>query len=611
MESSQPLQASESQLPGAAKYKQFDALLDGDMPASKPASEEAEINYRFLGLACLVLGTSGLIFGYDIGVISGALPAITERFALAPIEAGLVVGLLAIGAMFGGLFGGYVCDAIGRRRTVHVQNALFALGTLVLAYAENVSALMAGRFVLGLGSGFSAVASLAYLCEVSPLHIRGLVTSAYEMLVVTGARLPLGGARCAHATASSCELTAGRTLSISFSLLRSLALPLSSPAGILVSWTADALLLRREAGWRFMFGGILAAVVAQTLGMLFMPESPRWLLAHGDRTGCLAALRRAYTTERAAESALARLDSERTAALVADVAEAKASGDGSKLVEDVHASGLPPAAQSAAERALGAYRAIAASLRLWKLSLALGLALGTCMHFSGGVMVRNYVAAIFAYAGVEAVLAGRFLIVLGVCKFGLTALAIALVDFGGRRPLLLCGVGSMAVGMALLTATFALPPLSSAALPLTGCVLVIGGYSLSYGPLVWLLWAELFPTEHRAEMIGLCSFVASGAMFLNNIWFEPLAHALGSLAPVFAAYTVSNLLAFCAFACFMPETKGALAADTRDELRQRLERFACCVRRREPHASVDKSTADKVSAHGPTPNVTPTPPSRF
>ena len=167
-------------------YTRFDAPLEVDGPAAKPSSEAAEINYRFLVLACLVLGTSGLIFGYDIGVISGALPAITKRFALKPIDSGLVVGLLAIGSMFGGLFGGYVCDAIGRWRTVQLQNALFATGTLVIAYAESTAALMAGRFVLGLGSGFSAVASLAYLCEVSPLHIRGLVTSAFEMLVVTG-----------------------------------------------------------------------------------------------------------------------------------------------------------------------------------------------------------------------------------------------------------------------------------------------------------------------------------------------------------------------------------------------------------------------------------------
>ena len=185
-------------------------------------------------------------------------------------------------------------------------------------------------------------------------------------------------------------------------------------------------------------------------------------------------------------------------------------------------------------------------------------------------MVRNYAGAIFQHAGVSAQRGGQFLMVLGGAKFGVTGLSIALVDVTGRRPLLLVGIACMAAGMGILAVVFALPPSEGSLLPLAGCALVIAGYAFSYGPLAWLLWAELFPTRHRGEMIGLSSFVANLCMFLNNLWFAPLAAALGSLAPLFGAYCASNLLALALFAWLLPETQGATAEEVRDAARARL-----------------------------------------
>lgn len=440
--------ASGGALASPKSYAQFDAM---DVEhASK--QEVADADFFFLARACVVLGISGLIFGYDIGVISGALPVMSERFDLSPVEKGMVVSFLAAGSTCGGVLAGFICDRIGRKRTVHIQNAFFALGTLSIACAQSKEVVMFGRFMLGIGAAFSAVASLAYLCELAPLEIRGWVTSAYEMLVVTG---------------------------------------------ILAAWVVDYGLARRESGWRFMFGGILVAIVTQTAGILHMPESPRWLLSRGDVAGCRKALRHSYRSDEATALAMLRLEEERRVASAAD--DAARAADGSPTAS--------PEAGAAADAP--AWRASAQAFGLWRQPLLLGMLLGVAMHFSGGVMVRNFAGEIFLHAGVSAQRGGQFLMYLGFAKFAVTAVSIVLVDVTGRRPLLLTGIGSMAVGMGVLAWAFRQPPSGAGLAPLFGCVLVIVGYSFSYGPLVWLLWAELFPTAQRGQMIGVVSFLAN------------------------------------------------------------------------------------------------------
>ncbi|KAG8457854.1 hypothetical protein KFE25_005123 [Diacronema lutheri] len=507
-------------------YAQFDTL---DIEAAAH-DERADVNYRFLLQACAVLGLSGLIYGYDIGVISGALPVMSARFALTPVEEGLVVSLLAMGSACGGVLAGLVCDRVGRKRTVHVQNVLFAVGTLCIASAQVKSIVMFGRFVLGVGAAFSAVASLAYLCELAPLPIRGWVTSAYEVLVVTG---------------------------------------------ILVAWVADYAFARREDGWRWMFGCILLAVITQTIGIFQMPESPRWLLARGDARASRRAIRRAFTSEGAADSAMRRLQQEELLARASDAAVLAADVASASAARAPHwPLAASPTATSAAPAA-GCARALAGfakPLWLWRHSLSLGVLIGLCMHFSGGVTVLNFAGEIFLRAGIDAERGGQFLIYLGLVKFGVTFVSIGLVDTAGRRPLLLGGICSMAVGMAVLAWACRQPPSATSLLPLGGCVLVIVGYAFSYGPLAWLLWAELFPTAHRGEMIGLVSFLSNLCMFVNNFLFAPLGAALGSLAPVFAAYATANVAALLLLGYLLPETRGALAEGTRDELRRR---FAC------------------------------------
>lgn len=530
--------------PPAGRYVQMAA---DSLPTSVSLSS-GDVNYAFLVRASVTLGLSGLIFGYSLGVITGALAQMREEFGLDDLEEGLVVSLLSLGATCGGLVGGAVCDRVGRRRTVHVQNLLFTAGTLLICTAQRVAAVYAGRFVVGLGAAFSAVASLAYLAEVSPPHVRGIVTSAYEMLIVTG---------------------------------------------IEAAWSVDLGFSSVRGGWRAMFTAVLLPVVVQTLGMCGLPESPRWLFVQGRTAESLRALRAAYTSDAAAERELTRIAAEAAEAGVvlagAELSSARRMGLAAALgaTDAAPAAAQPENAPSGKLRigggtCLHACADTLARVRQWLGPLALASLVSFFAGFSAGNVIRNYAEQVLVDAGASTEEAATALVWLGAVKIGLTALTISLVDVIGRRPLLLTGAALGAAGVGVLVVHFASmadagmtsgegegaladPARSSAPaqspgvdllVPIVGCGLVIGGYSLSYGPLAWVLFAELFPTELRGQLIGASAVLLNACIFGNMMMFEPLeASAGGTVA--FAVYGSLSVLALVLFCWLLPETRGS------------------------------------------------------
>jgi SP family arabinose:H+ symporter-like MFS transporter len=203
----------------------------------------------YLLVAGIIAGSGGLIFGYDVGIISGAMFQLNDRFNLTADQEGLVVALLSIGSLCGCLFAGYISDKIGRWRTIQVQNVIFTLGFFVLSFAQNVPSLYVGRLILGCASAFSAVADVPYLMEISPIVYRGRMASMYEVMVVLGALL---------------------------SSLTSLGL-----------WDYNN-------GWRIMF--LLPIIFAglQSAGLFLLPESPKWLFEKNRKEEAKKALTEIY-----------------------------------------------------------------------------------------------------------------------------------------------------------------------------------------------------------------------------------------------------------------------------------------------------------------------------
>ena len=180
----------------------------------------------------------GLIFGYDLGVISAALPQLVEEFGLTNNQQEMVVSFLYIGCCVGAIIGGYLCDAYGRKRMILVTDVVFVIGANILFWATEFRTLLVGRFFMGCAVAVSGVADVAYLHEVSPIQYRGAIVSCNEACISAGFMI---------------------------SYLSGYWISVHNP----------------DEGWRIMFllGGFIAII--QFVCMLFMPESPVWLEQKG------------------------------------------------------------------------------------------------------------------------------------------------------------------------------------------------------------------------------------------------------------------------------------------------------------------------------------------
>jgi major inositol transporter-like SP family MFS transporter len=218
-----------------------------------------------LKVLTVVATFGGLLFGYDTGVINGALPYMTDDLGLTPTTEGVVTSSLLFGAAFGAFLGGRISDRRGRRTMILWLAVLFAIGTLICTFAPGVAVMVIGRVVLGLAVGGASVTVIAYLSEVSPAERRGRLVTQNELMIVSGQLL-----------AFVCNAVLGG--------------------------------LWGEAGgvWRWMLVIATLPAVALWFGMLVMPESPRWLASKGRYSEALDVLRQVRDARRA-ESELAEV----------------------------------------------------------------------------------------------------------------------------------------------------------------------------------------------------------------------------------------------------------------------------------------------------------------
>jgi sugar porter (SP) family MFS transporter len=193
---------------------------------TKPATS------RFVTMVSGISALAGLLFGYDTGVISGAILFVRKDFLLSTFQEEVVVSAVLLGAVAGAAFGGKLADALGRRKLLIQVAILFIIGAIGTALAPTPTLLAIGRVIVGVAIGIASFTAPLYISEVSPPAIRGKLVSLNQLMITLG---------------------------------------------IVVSYLADYGLADKEA-WRWMFG--LAAIPALILliGLFFVPESPRWLM---------------------------------------------------------------------------------------------------------------------------------------------------------------------------------------------------------------------------------------------------------------------------------------------------------------------------------------------
>ncbi|MFK0283108.1 sugar porter family MFS transporter [Streptomyces sp. NPDC090499] len=220
---------------------------------------------RRLRIITVIATFGGLLFGYDTGVINGALPYMSDDLGLTPFTEGLVTSSLLLGAAFGSLLGGRLSDARGRRRNILLIAVIFFVGALGCTLAPNTELMVAARFVLGLAVGGASVTVPVYLAEISPADRRGRLVTRNELMIVSGQ---------------------------------------------LAAFTFNAIIadVGGESGgiWRWMLVIATLPAVALWFGMLVMPESPRWLASKARYGDALAVLKQ-VRSERRAEAELSEV----------------------------------------------------------------------------------------------------------------------------------------------------------------------------------------------------------------------------------------------------------------------------------------------------------------
>ncbi len=184
----------------------------------------------------------GILFGYDIGVMTGALPILQERWSLqnSPVDLGLITSAVMLGAILGGAMAGRMADRYGRRRLILIASLVFVAGAALSAIApeNSVAFLVAARIILGWAVGAASALVPAYLSEMAPADIRGRLSGLNQVMIVTG---------------------------------------------MLLSYVADFFLdnLSGNWSWRLMLGAAIIPAIILFLGTLRLPESPRFLVSHG------------------------------------------------------------------------------------------------------------------------------------------------------------------------------------------------------------------------------------------------------------------------------------------------------------------------------------------
>jgi len=190
---------------------------------------------RFVFIAALFAALGGLLFGYDTGVISGALIFIKREFGLTTAAEEIVVSGVLLGATIGAIIGGKAADFFGRRRVLLVTAAIFGIGALTSAIAPSPAILIVSRVVLGLAIGLASTNVPVYLSEVAPARARGWVVSLFQLAVTIG---------------------------------------------IVIAYLTDYAFAGME-GWRWMLGLAVVPALVFGAGMFFLPETPRWLIRGG------------------------------------------------------------------------------------------------------------------------------------------------------------------------------------------------------------------------------------------------------------------------------------------------------------------------------------------
>jgi sugar porter (SP) family MFS transporter len=435
-------------------------------------------------LVSFVAALAGLLFGFDTGIISGALLFIKGSFPVSISMKEMIVGSVLAGAILGSLSSGVLTDRYGRRGIMLVIAVLFIIGTAIAALAASINMILFGRIFIGLAIGIGSYTAPLYIAEAAPTERRGGLVTLNQLMITIG---------------------------------------------IFMSYCVNYIFANTNGSWRWMFAiGVIPALLLG-LGMLLLPESPRWLVKQKQ-------------IERARETLQYLRGSKNVEHEIIDIQNSlqiKSAG-----FKQVFAKWLRPV-------------------------LLVGLFLGFLQQAVGINTIIYYAPTIFYMAGFKTASTSILATVgVGLLNVLATVFAVKYLDKIGRRPLLLAGLIGMGGSLLFLSYAFHTHVHAESLRWLTigSAFIYIISFAFSLGALLWVIVAEIFPLEFRGMAM---SFVVATSWFWNlavSSTFLSLLNRLGA-SDTFMIYASVCILGFIASYLWVPETKGVTLEQIENNIR--------------------------------------------
>ncbi len=461
------------------------------MPLSAPEHGHRYSYQARVWMAAGIAGMGGMLFGYDTGMISGAQVFIEQDFGVSASGIGLVVSAVTAGALLGALASSWLTARLSRRAIIVLSALVFIAGAILAAASPDVEVLIAARLVIGLAVGFASTVVPLYIAEIVPTASRGSMVALFQLAIT---------------------------------------------AGILVAYLVNAA-FADDGAWRPVFALACAPAGLLLLGMLLLPESPRWLVDRGR-----------------VDDAREVLDELR------DPDDPQTEAELAQIVETVEAERARP------HQSVG--RALTSPLA--RTILVVGIGLGVFQQITGINTIIYYAPTILKEAGLGTETSLVTTAGIGALNFLATVIALMVVDRIDRRKMLVGGMVGMVASMALLATLFVIDDFDGALrwVAVGSLFSFIACFAVSWGWGFWVMAAEIYPLFIRGQAISIGNSVQWGANFAISLLFPILLASWGG-APVFFLLAGFGVLAVIFTLKLVPETRGRTLEEIESDWRRR------------------------------------------
>lgn len=451
-------------------------------------------NHKTIIFVSLIATIGGFLFGFDSGVINGTVDGLRSAFNSESIGTGFNVSSMLLGCAVGAFFAGRLADVFGRRPLLIASAVFFIISAWGSGIAGSSGEFVFYRILGGLAVGGASVMAPAYIAEISPAHYRGMLATVQQIAIITG-------------------------LFVAF---------LSNYLLADVAGSSMQPLWLDYAAWRWMFWIELAPAVLFLLLLLFIPESPRYLVAQEKLTEAKGILKRLYGDR-----------------------------EGDDKLEDIKqslAGDHKPALRDLIDTHKGGLRKI-----VW-----VGFGLAIFQQLVGINVVFYYGAVLWQAVGFSESDALLINVISGAVSIAACVITVAIIDKVGRKPILKYG----SIGMTLTLGTMAVAFLNASidangALSMGewGPVALIAAnayvffFNMSWGPIMWVMLGEMFPNRMRGSGLAVTGLAQWITNFLITITFPIMLAGIG-LGAAYAIYAFFALLSIGFVIAYVHETKG-------------------------------------------------------